>query len=527
MTSSSASGPFHLSILVTSPPDGSHEALCRPGCTQGLPRRGPGGQEGHSYHGQEGVAEAPPAHKKFSSMQRQAGMRTGARVLRPIAPLALPAGPPPPPVAAAASCLAGRPPAGTPGCGEHTVEQLVAGPGWLPQMVSYELGRLVWWALACLAWLSSTAQRSSAAESAQPSAPRLTATVVPSQQQALVPWTQPWGTVGDPPVPDRVLIRNAVKLRRLRARIHGPDRVGGHRWWWAASGSGVAAELLRQLRTEGFTYLDGWQGCGAADELLAHLTELHGRGELKGGRVAGAAPPPAQRGSNANATKNGKGGARLSLLRGDMVGWRRVPGGACEQRQPDVDHRGSSSSTAVVVRSVCLLDGLVALLREASVVAAEVLAAAPYARAGLLENTTLRSDAMLTVYPGNGARYVRHTDNSCKRGIGQRCNGRRLTAIAYLNPHSLPPETESLDGALRLYGSEEGGAAALMGPPRLDIAPVHDRLVLFWADSRVPHEVLPTSNPRYALTVWCESHPPRRAGRHTTALCIYWSDRSS
>jgi hypothetical protein len=80
MTSSSASGPFHLSILVTSPPDGSHEALCRPGCTQGLPRRGPGGQEGHSYHGREGVAEAPPAHKKFSSSQRQAGLRTATAV---------------------------------------------------------------------------------------------------------------------------------------------------------------------------------------------------------------------------------------------------------------------------------------------------------------------------------------------------------------------------------------------------------------------------------------------------------------
>lgn len=190
------------------------------------------------------------------------------------------------------------------------------------------------------------------------------------------------------------------------------------------------------------------------------------------------------------------------------MGWRRIPEAACERLQappqPDSSrdrsshHGGGTPPARAVVRSVCLLDGLVALLREASTAAG---VRAPDA-GGLLQNTTLRSDAMLTVYPGDGARYIRHTDNSCVRGSGRRCNGRRLTAIAYLNPRPLPPSTESLDGALRLYGSEEGGAAALTSPPRLDIAPVHDRLVLFWADSRVPHEVLPTSNPRYALTVW-------------------------
>ena len=38
------------------------------------------------------------------------------------------------------------------------------------------------------------------------------------------------------------------------------------------------------------------------------------------------------------------------------------------------------------------------------------------------------------MYPGGGARYVRHCDNACLAGEGEKCNGRRLTAILYLNP---------------------------------------------------------------------------------------------
>ena len=34
---------------------------------------------------------------------------------------------------------------------------------------------------------------------------------------------------------------------------------------------------------------------------------------------------------------------------------------------------------------------------------------------------------------GNGARYIKHTDNNCKFGDGDTCNGRRLTVLAYLN----------------------------------------------------------------------------------------------
>jgi hypothetical protein len=35
-----------------------------------------------------------------------------------------------------------------------------------------------------------------------------------------------------------------------------------------------------------------------------------------------------------------------------------------------------------------------------------------------------------------------------------------------------------------------------------DVQPLSGRLVLFWSDKRVPHEVLPTHTDRYCVTVW-------------------------
>ena len=103
-----------------------------------------------------------------------------------------------------------------------------------------------------------------------------------------------------------------------------------------------------------------------------------------------------------------------------------------------------------------------------------------------------RSKAMLTCYPGDGARYVKHTDNHCRLGKGDRCNGRRLTTLLYLNEGWVPRD----GGQLRLYGGPEGKTKLR------DVEPILDRLVLFWSDFRVPHEVLPATKDRYASTIW-------------------------
>ena len=95
----------------------------------------------------------------------------------------------------------------------------------------------------------------------------------------------------------------------------------------------------------------------------------------------------------------------------------------------------------------------------------------------------LRRDEMqVTCYPGSGSRYVRHVDNNAN-------NGRRLTCILYCNPTWTPAD----GGELRLYVRESHV---------IDVAPLMNRCVIFWSDSRVPHEVLPSHADRYALSIW-------------------------
>ena len=108
-----------------------------------------------------------------------------------------------------------------------------------------------------------------------------------------------------------------------------------------------------------------------------------------------------------------------------------------------------------------------------------------------LDGILNRSKAMVTCYPGNGARYIKHTDNNCKFGDGDSCNGRRLTALTYLNDSWQHGD----GGELRVYGRDGEKIKA-------EVAPVAGRVLLFWSDFRVPHEVLPTHKERFAITLW-------------------------
>lgn len=96
-----------------------------------------------------------------------------------------------------------------------------------------------------------------------------------------------------------------------------------------------------------------------------------------------------------------------------------------------------------------------------------------------------RTRVMVACYPGGGSHYVRHVDNPNR-------DGRVITAIYYLN-QNWNPETDG--GSLQIYPQINNGSV-------IKINPQFDRLVLFWSDSRNPHEVLPSNRPRYAVTVW-------------------------
>jgi Rps23 Pro-64 3,4-dihydroxylase Tpa1-like proline 4-hydroxylase len=117
---------------------------------------------------------------------------------------------------------------------------------------------------------------------------------------------------------------------------------------------------------------------------------------------------------------------------------------------------------------------------------------------GVLGGATLIKPvkAMLSCYPGKGAHYHRHCDNV------DGSNGRRLAAILYLNEGWEPRH----GGCLRASASMDADSMFL------DVEPIMGRLVLFICDERVPHEVLPSLRPRFAVTVWYEEDLITRLG---------------
>ena len=125
------------------------------------------------------------------------------------------------------------------------------------------------------------------------------------------------------------------------------------------------------------------------------------------------------------------------------------------------------------------------------------------------------------MYPGEGARFARHIDNTTR-------DGRRLTVLAYLNPAWTPEQ----GGALRLFtndkdnnkyynddsekdsntgdreseanienesdkkeGNKEGEMRAI------DVAPLGGRLAMFYS-ADIAHEVRPTFGMRHSITLW-------------------------
>lgn len=288
-------------------------------------------------------------------------------------------------------------------------------------------------------------------------------------------------------------------------------------WWWLMDES--LAEISRRLETEHFVVIDGFLSRDAVSDLRDEIRSADDAGHLAPGVLAG--------GKAGDATQY-----TMRDVRGDRVGWfsgAETDLGLCWSRLPEAMKRADT-----------LVNELGGLGGEARHVAS-------------------RSKAMCTVYPGEGARYVRHVDNPD-------ANGRLLTALIYLNP-----EWEEGDGGeLRVFRCLRDAAAAAaagfvdcdgrslaradeydvvvkknegaapsedatsvtagprdvaegvrdvvtLGPAEensadgrlaasavrlTDVAPVGGRLVLFKSNARVPHEVLESRAPRYAVTLW-------------------------
>ena len=115
-----------------------------------------------------------------------------------------------------------------------------------------------------------------------------------------------------------------------------------------------------------------------------------------------------------------------------------------------------------------------------------------------------RANPMITCYPGNGAHYVKHCDNT--KSVK---NGRKVTCLYYANAAWRPGD----GGELRIFApaSAESGEGATTAAV-CEIPPVSDRLVIF-SDQRVPHEVLPAHKLRYAVTMWFFDSQERAAAK--------------
>jgi Rps23 Pro-64 3,4-dihydroxylase Tpa1-like proline 4-hydroxylase len=284
----------------------------------------------------------------------------------------------------------------------------------------------------------------------------------------------------------------ATMSARLAAlQLHSCGNSSSDTQWWEerAALDGIAVEL----EASNFVVLDSVLGASTVASLRAEVEGVRRAGRLKASELGGG-----RTGSNVAFTR--------AEARGDSIGW--FTGGEAAL-WPD----------GTLARYLDVLDGLMGALGK---------------RVPQLRATTKRSKAMIACYPGSGARYVRHHDNACSRSEGEQCNGRRLTAILYLNEGW----EVAHGGHLRLYPPYKPDAAkeALQelqawlltqhdapdsemvahtfherlaeittnddAPPLCDVAPIADRLILFYSDYRVPHEVLPAHRDRLAVTVW-------------------------
>ena len=277
--------------------------------------------------------------------------------------------------------------------------------------------------------------------------------------------------------PPLARMRDPLQLIEAAGRIAGADP---ERFWWWITDEALDATAA-ELTSKGFCVLDNLLGQAGATALRDEVAGVRAAGRLQASRLAGG-----RNGSMVTYTH--------TAVRGDHVGW-------FDGEEPGLWGRGT------LARYLVKVDTLVAQLGT---------------RMTQLGAIASRSKAMIACYPGGGARYVRHCDNSCDSGQGERCNGRRLTAIFYLNEGWAP-----LDGGeLRVFAPYAPAGSA----PLADVQPLFDRLLLFWAvtavglnpdctpgtsnyalivadahcrqDYRVPHEVLPSHAERLAITLW-------------------------
>jgi SM-20-related protein len=211
-----------------------------------------------------------------------------------------------------------------------------------------------------------------------------------------------------------------------------------------------ATEAAAQLCARGFAVIDGFLGGrSAVDAIRKGIRELDAAGALHLGKI-----------------QHGTSQSTNDQTRSDRIGFI-----------PSVQSKGKAAGTVQVPAGSALqtyveaLDGMRARLSDEARLVDRV--------GGSLDDCNF----MCAVYPGGGARYVKHRDALPYKA------GRKLTVIYYVNG-----EWEAGHGGELVIWPSHGDPEPVTLPPRAD------RLVLFV--SSLEHEVLPAWRPRFALTTW-------------------------
>lgn len=296
-----------------------------------------------------------------------------------------------------------------------------------------------------------------------------------------------FGPGTEPLKPPRAKMSSKLQANYLAACA---AKANPDKFWWFITDDSVTS-IAADLREKSYCIVDGLVGSRTCEALLRGCQACLSHGLLGEAQLGGT------RGSDARSFSH-------AAARNDLVAWFQATEG--EERASGAWEPGT----------------LVNLARRIDTLVEELKPHLP-TDLGRIGN---RAALHVACYPGGGARYVRHCDNTCNRGVGDMCNGRRLTAVWYPNTAWQP----EYGGALRIWppttataplpmATGPHGSSEEMGTEcgaLCDVEPRADRLLLFFADVRVPHEVLPAYQSRYAITLWYFDTPERERAKSLT-----------
>jgi len=256
------------------------------------------------------------------------------------------------------------------------------------------------------------------------------------------------------------LIRNR-NFTPLRGNVTEAEAGVALRRWWACPD---ALRLVsRSLAEHKMCLLDGFVSPAELRQLQETALLLHQGGHMELGIVEqrqGERSYFGEEAANEGDFLNIADKPRKWTVQGDQRIWIK-----------DTDARAGH-----LLILTCALDRLVTQMRREEGVDPKT--------AKRLRRIAFRENTMVACYEGGArGRYLKHCDTGRKAV---------LTAIFYLNDSWCTED----GGMLRLFHDKCPTRV------RYDVAPLANRLLLFWSTDECPHEVRAAHRDRYAMTVW-------------------------